>query len=316
MQFFRSLNRVDSSLTGCVASIGNFDGVHLGHQALIAGLKQVASKQGVPSLLMVFEPQPLEFFQAHKAPVRLSSLRDKLLALKQQGIDYVLCVRFNQSFSKLGANEFIEQFLVNKLNVQHLIIGDDFKFGYERKGDFQTLQQAGTNFGFSVEDTSTFNLDNERVSSTRIRQVLANNQLKEANRLLGGAYSMSGRVVEGRKLARQLGSPTANVDIKRTGLPITGVFAVKVLHQESNTYFNGVANLGVKPTVTDKPEPSLEVHLFDFSGNLYNQHLQVSFLQKLRDEKKFNHLDELKAAIKQDQINARQFFNHSKTDNQ
>lgn len=316
MHFFRSLSRVDSSLTGCVASIGNFDGVHLGHQALIARLKQVASKQGVPSLLMVFEPQPLEFFQADKAPTRLFSLRDKLLAIKQKGIDYVLCVRFNQSFSELSANEFIEQFLVNKLNVQHLIIGDDFKFGYERKGDFQTLQQAGNSFGFSVEDTSTFNLDNERVSSTRIRQALANSQLKEVSTLLGRPYSMSGRVTEGRKLARTLNSPTANVDIKRTGLPITGVFAVKVLHQESNTYFNGVANLGIKPTVTDKPEPSLEVHLFDFSGNLYNQHLQVSFVQKLRDERKFNNLDELKAAIKQDQINARQFFKHSKTDNQ
>lgn len=309
MHFFHSLANGHLSADGCVASIGNFDGVHLGHQSLIERLKEVSKARGVPSLLMMFEPQPLEFFQPSKAPVRLFSLRDKLLAMKQQGIDYVLCVPFNQAFSQLSAEEFIGHILVDKLKLKHLVIGDDFKFGYKRSGDFQTLKHAGEKFGFTVEDTNTLNLNGDRISSTRIRQALADNQLEQANTLLGRAYSMNGRVMKGRQLARQLNSPTANINIKRNSLPISGVFAVEVLHQETQQCFNGVANLGVKPTVTDQPEPSLEVHLFDFSGNLYNQHLDVRFLKKLRDEKKFNHIDELKAAIATDQQSARHYFN-------
>lgn len=311
MHFFRSLAQIDSTFGGCVASIGNFDGLHLGHQALIERLKSVAKQHNLPSLLMMFEPQPLEFFQGNQAPVRLFGLRDKLLAMRSQQVDYVLCIRFNQGFSQLSANEFIQNMLVDRLKLKHLIIGDDFRFGHNREGDFQTLIQAGKRLGFEVEDTHTLNLDGARISSTRIRRALADNQLDESAALLGRQYSMSGRVVKGRQLARTLNSPTANVDIKRTRLPISGVFAVKALHQETQQVFQGVANLGIKPTVTNQPEPSLEVHLFDFSGNLYHQHLDVHFLKKLRDEKKFNQIDDLKQAIAQDQHAARQFFNSS-----
>ncbi len=314
MQFLRSLANVPADFAGCAVSIGNFDALHLGHQGLIERLQQVAKAQAVPSLLMLFEPQPLEFFQGSHAPVRLAGLRDKLLAISaSKQIDYVLCVPFNQALSKLSATQFIEQVLWQKLRLQHLIIGDDFKFGYQRKGNFDTLKQAGLKFGFKVEDTKTISWQHERVSSTRIRQALANNQLDLVTQLLNRPYSMSGRVMYGRQLARTLNSPTANIAIRRSRLPITGVFAVDVYHQESRQSFKGVANLGVKPTVTTVPEPSLEVHLFDFSGNLYHQHLQVSFLHKLRDEQKFNNINELKIAIARDQAQARDFFNHLNT---
>lgn len=310
MQFLRSLAKIPADFSGCVASIGNFDALHLGHQALIERLRQAAQAQSAPSLLMLFEPQPLEFLQAQNAPVRLANLRDKLLAIKaSKKIDYVLCVPFNQTFSQLTAEQFIQQILYQNLQLKHLIIGDDFKFGHQRKGNFDSLKQAGLKLGFSVEDTHTICLEKQRVSSTRVRQALASNQLDLVTQLLNRPYSMSGRVMYGRQLARTLNSPTANIAIRRTRLPISGVFAVEVYHQESRQSFQGVANLGVKPTVTAVPEPSLEVHLFDFSGNLYHQHLQVNFLHKLRDEQKFNNINELKIAIAQDQAQARAFFN-------
>lgn len=309
MHLWRGLYNVPKQFSGCVASIGNFDGMHLGHQALIKALKAQAQALQVPSVVIIFEPQPKEFFAADKAPARVANFREKLQAFNCFGVDYVLCLPFNQRFRSLSANDFIEKALVNRLQIKHLIIGDDFRFGHDRSGDFALLQQAGQQHGFTVQDTKTVAEQGERISSTRVREALAAGDLTEAAHLLDRPYCMSGRVAYGRQLGRTLDSPTANIMVKRLHLPLTGVFAVNVKDEQSNARYTGVASVGVKPTVTNTPEPSLEVHLFDVNANLYHRHLTVEFLHKIRDEQKFNGLEQLKAAITADKTAARNYLN-------
>lgn len=312
MQLVRGLYNLPSGFAGCVATIGNFDGVHLGHQELLRSLELQAQQYQLPTLVLLFEPQPKEFFAPEHAPARLANLRDKLRDLsgnrQYPGVDYVLCLPFNQSLRSMSAQQFIQQVLVDGLKVRHLIVGDDFRFGCDRSGDYQALQQAGDKFGFAVQDTPTLELDDERISSTRVRTELMSNNLVAVARLLGRPYCMSGRVGYGRQLGRTLGAPTANVLIQRQKLPMTGVFAVQVRDQESGEEYLGVANLGVKPTVAGQPEPTLEVHLFACNQNLYGHHLTVAFLHKVRDEKKFPDLDALKQAIACDFDAAKQYF--------
>ena len=308
MHLFRGLHTVPSNFAGCVASIGNFDGLHLGHQTIVNSVKTEAARLGVPNLVVMFEPQPKEFFALDKAPARIANLREKLQDLANCGVEYVLCLPFNRALRSLSAADFVQNVLLKALKVKHLIIGDDFRFGHDRSGDYQTLVAAGALHGFSVQDTNTVCVGHERISSTKVREALAQGDLSLAAELLGRPYRMSGRIGFGRQLGRTLNTPTANVMVKRHKLPLTGVFAVQVKNEDNGDSYQGVASVGVKPTITAVPEPSLEVHVLDYSGNLYHQHLTVTFVHKIRDEQKFAGLDELKAAIEADKAKAKEIL--------
>ncbi|WP_289102684.1 bifunctional riboflavin kinase/FAD synthetase [uncultured Marinobacter sp.] len=288
--------------SGCVATIGNFDGVHLGHKTIIDQVKQKAAQLGVPSVVMIFEPQPREFFQGDEAPPRLMPFRQKFEALLAEGVDMVLCIRFDETFRSYSGMGFIEDVLVSGLGVRHLVVGDDFRFGCDRAGDFKLLQSVGQERGFTVENTRTVTVDGERVSSTRVRNALNVNGLKEAERLLGHPYRIHGRIVYGRQLGRQLNAPTANILLNQMPA-LRGVYVVRA-RLETGEWCDGVANIGLRPTVDGK-RPSLEVHLFDFAGTLYGQHLEVVFRHGLRDEVKFDSVDELRQQIARDFDNAR-----------
>ena len=308
MRLIRGLHNVPEDFAGCVATIGNFDGLHLGHQTILASLREAGVAEGKPTLVMLFEPQPKEFFAPDSAPPRLANFREKFLDLRDAGIDYLLCLPFNEALRSMTADAFIQTILVDALKVKHLIVGDDFRFGCDRSGDYQSLVEAGRKTGFLVEDTPTHLVDNERVSSTRVREVISRGDLMTTAALLGRPYRMCGRVAYGRQLGRTLDTPTANVLIKRRHLPLTGVFAVHATLEENGEEYIGVANLGIKPTVAGTPEPSLEVHLFGFQGDIYGRHLSVELLHRIRDEKKFAGLDELRAAINADKTAAQQYF--------
>ena len=316
MRLIRGLINIPSDFAGCVATIGNFDGVHLGHQKILAQLKKAADQHQLPTVVMMFEPQPREFFAPDQAPARLAGLADKLDDLESHGVEYVLVLPFNEKLRSMSAQQFMQSILADGLKVRHLIVGDDFRFGCDRSGDYQALktfgQQLPEGTTFSVEDTPTFEIDAERVSSTRVREALAENKLDLAETLLGQPFRISGRIGYGRQLGRTIGAPTANVILKRKKLPLTGVYAVKAIvlaaEGEAGKSFNGVANIGIKPTVAGTPEPSLEVHLFECDENLYGKRLEVTFCQKIRDEKKFAGLDELKAAIAADMLAAKEVF--------
>jgi len=307
-EFIRGLHNLRPEHKGCVATIGSFDGVHLGHQAILRQLIQVAREQNLPAVVIVFEPQPHEFFAGDKAPARLMRMREKLEALWSAGVDKVLCLHFNQELRSLSAEQFIDRVLVQGLAIKHLVVGDDFRFGCDRKGDFALLQIKGAELGFEVTDTHTLEIDGKRVSSTRIRHLLEAGDFAEAEKLLGKPYGIYGRVVYGKQLGRQLGVPTANVDLRRYRSPLHGVFAVTAIFKDG-TQVQGVANIGVRPTVNGLKKPLLEVHLFNFSRDIYGVVIDVVFRHKLRDEQKFASLDELKAQLQTDISQAKAFFN-------
>ncbi len=306
MELIRSIHNLRPKHLGCVATIGKFDGVHLGHKQILAQLSAKAAELNLPSLVILFEPHPAEFFVADKAPVRLTSLAAKLEFLAQQGVDRVLCLSFNAKLSAMTAQEFVNDLLVEKLAIAHFVVGDDFRFGRARSGNFQMLQAQGEHYGFSVESTITFTLKEERVSSTKVRQVLAEHDFEHASQLLGRAYSIKGRVMHGQKLARTFGVPTANIKIGRFNPPLRGVFAVTATLRNGEI-IEGVANIGKRPTV-DGVKTILEVHLFDFNQNLYGQKLSVEFQQFIRAEQKFADLDQLKQAILNDVEVAKSYF--------
>ncbi|KJJ99576.1 MULTISPECIES: bifunctional riboflavin kinase/FAD synthetase [Pseudomonas] len=303
MQLVRGLQNLRPLHRGCVATIGNFDGVHRGHQAILARLRERAVALGVPSCVVIFEPQPREYFAPDSAPARLARLRDKVALLAAEGVDRVLCLAFNQRLSKLSAAEFVDTILVDGLGVKHLEVGDDFRFGCDRVGDFEFLQQAGLSQGFTVEAAQTVEQEGLRVSSTQVRSALAKADFALAERLLGRPYRISGRVLHGQKLARQLGTPTANIQLKRHRVPLTGVYLVSV--ELDGKAWPGVANIGVRPTVSGDGRAHLEVHLLDYAGDLYGRRLTVEFHHKLRDEQRFASLEALKSAIDADIAAAR-----------
>jgi riboflavin kinase / FMN adenylyltransferase len=305
--FIRGLHNLRPWHRGCVATIGSFDGVHLGHQAILQQLQQVASAHQLPSVVIIFEPQPHEFFAGDKAPARLMRLREKVQALLAAGVSRVLCLQFNQALRSLSAEAFVEKVLVDGLNIKHLVVGDDFRFGCDRRGDFALLQTLGSQRGFSVTDTVTLEVVGERVSSTRIRQLLEQGDFADAEQLLGKPYSINGRIAYGQQLGRKLGVPTANVHLRRFRSPLHGVFTVTVKFTDGSVH-KGVANVGVRPTVTGDKKPLLEVHLFDFSRMAYGAMIDVTFHTKLRDEKKFNSLDELQTQLQTDIAQAKQYF--------
>ncbi len=289
-----------------VLAIGNFDGVHLGHVALMAQLVDASERHGLAPAVLTFEPHPREFFAPHSAPARLTTLREKLELLAETGVCQAMVCPFNAAFAALSAEQFIEQVLVQALQVKHLIIGDDFRFGRGRTGDFALLQEAGRRYGFSVESMQSVTVDGERVSSSGVRRALADGDMAHAARLLGRPYVIDGRVAHGDKIGRQLGFATANIRIRHNPLPMTGVFAVEVggLGAEPRA---AVANLGIRPTVGGT-RPLLEVHLFDFDRDIYGTHISVRFVHKLRNEQRFPNLDALKAQIAADAAAARAFF--------
>ncbi len=286
-----------------VLTIGNFDGVHRGHRALLARLTGLAQQAGLPAAVMTFEPNPREFFAPQSAPARLASLREKLQLLAECGVDQAYVCAFNQRFAALTADAFVER-IVRGLGVRHLMIGDDFRFGKGRTGDFALLQQAGKEHGFGVEAMETLVHEGERVSSSAVREALDAGDLEHAERLLGRPYCISGRVIHGQKLGRKLGYATANIQLKRLKAPLSGIFVVTVDGIGARQY-EGVASLGVRPTVSASGKPTLEVYIFDFEGDLYRAHLRVNFLHKLRDEAKFDSLDALQAQIARDVADAK-----------
>ena len=297
---------------GCVLSIGNFDGVHLGHQNVLARLIDKSLALNLPSVVMIFEPQPREFFaqksrdfSQNQPPARLMRLRDKLKYLGEAGVDFVLCVRFCEKFAKLSAEEFITDLLVKQLKVRYLSVGDDFRFGAKRAGNYETLRNAGLKYRFAVEESHTHSLEAERISSSLIREALQADNLTLAEKLLGKPYSIAGRVAHGNKLGRTIGFPTANIMLNRLVTPIQGVYAVQV--ETKSGKFNGVANVGNRPTINGS-KPLLEVHIFDFNQAIYGEAIEVSFLHKIRNEVKFPSFEELKAQIKKDYEQAVKFF--------
>lgn len=298
MQLIRGIHNIRPKHRGCVLTIGNFDGVHLGHQAVLAQVKAQALARGVPATVMTFEPQPQELFQPDKAPARLTNFREKHMALREQGIDRHIVIEFNRKFSNLPAREFIERVLVEMLGVQFLVVGDDFRFGHGREGDFAMLQRAGAELGFEVVDTQSYRQQQQRVSSTAIRQCLSDGDFTQAAAMLGRPYAFEGRVVHGEKKGRTIGFPTANIQLKRLRSPLQGVFAVQVQTNDGKMHA-GVANIGRRPTLNGE-RVQLEVHLFDFAGDLYGQQLRVVPTHFIRAEQKFADFAQLQQQIAAD----------------
>lgn len=296
MQVYRHLPK-DTHAPQALA-IGNFDGLHLGHQALLAKLVETAQEKNITPAVMTFEPHPREFFMPQAAPARLSSMREKLEYFAEAGVQEVYVIRFNHAFAAISAQDFMQHMLRASLNANTILVGGDFCFGAKRQGTVQSFVQAG----FDLVDFPQIEINGVRVSSTLVRDALATGDLQRAQQLLGRPYSISGKVVHGAKRGRQLGYPTANVHMRHERPPFTGVYAVKL------DGLLGVANLGVRPTIAGIPKLMLEVHVFDFNGNLYDQHVHVQFYHKLRDEMKFDGLDALKTQIAQDVTAAQNYF--------
>ena len=307
MKFFK-LNKKSASLSqGSVLSIGNFDGVHHGHQALLQKLLNQSKDLSLPSVVILFEPHPKEFFLKKTAPKRIYTLREKIFYIKALGIDYVACIDFNHSFANLNARYFVQSILHEKLHAKYILIGHDFQFGKNREGHFNLLATLGHHYGFTVHEFPVYQKEGKRVSSTQIRQHLETLDLDTLSRLLGRPYSMIGRVIYGRQLASSWGFPTANIALFPQKLSLNGVFCVKISICGQNQEFNGVANMGYRPTL-DGQKPFLEVFIFDFNDCLYGQFLKVTFCHQLRNEQKFADIEQLKQQIKHDVLNAKNYF--------
>ena len=304
MLILRGLNSHDSRPVAL--TIGNFDGVHLGHQALLNELRAAAQARGLQTAVIIFEPHPREFFTPQQAPARLTSLREKLEFFAALGIDRVQVCRFNAHFAQMGAADFINV-LHEKLFAKFVLIGDDFRFGSGRTGDFALMEKIGAQFGFAVHAVRSVKHDGVRISSTEIRAALLAGQMREAQRYLGRHYSISGRVVHGDGLGRKIGYPTANIQLKHNRPPLSGIFVVQV-HAEGLGVLQGVASLGVRPTVKHDANPVFEVHLFEFEQQIYGKHLRVEFLQKLRDEEKYPDVETLTRHIALDVEHAKKWF--------
>jgi riboflavin kinase/FMN adenylyltransferase len=303
MELIRGIHNLRERHRGCVATIGNYDGVHRGHQHMIAALRAKATELGVPAVVVTFEPTPREFFEGPSAPSRLTRLREKLEALALYGVDRVVALRFDRRMQGMGAADFVERLLVRGLGVRHMVVGHDFHFARRREGTIETLRAAGVAHGFTVEEVGQCLLDGERVSSSLVREALNRGDLARAMSLLGRPYRMAGRVRLGRKLGRQLGFPTANLALQRKVVPLWGIFAVRASGAGLVDH-PAVASLGTRPTVNGT-DPLLEVHLFDFDGSLYGQYLDVDFVARLRDEQKFESLEALVAQMHRDAAAAR-----------
>ena len=320
MRVLRGLN--SPAQRPAAVTIGNFDGMHRGHQALLRQLKAEAESRGLQPTVLTFAPHPREFFarklgdgNASQVPARLHTLREKLEALAAAGVAETRIGVFNEAFAALSPEGFVKQVLVDAMQAKHILIGDDFRFGARRAGDFALLKLLGEQYGFTVSALDSQCQADERISSSQVRSALATGDLQRAEALLGYPYAMEGRVIKGRQLGRTIGVPTANVQIRHDPLPLRGVFVVEVALDETKLAvpqktrsYAGVANLGYRPTLGGDTQPLLEVHLFDFTGDLYGAHLDVRFLAKLRDEMTFANFEALTSQIRDDLAQARSFF--------
>ncbi len=311
MQLVRGLHNLRSEHRGCVATIGNFDGVHLGHQSVFRHLMEMGEEFQLTTTVVTFEPQPREFFQVDTAPARLTRLREKLQAIQEVGIERVVVLEFNKRLAAMPAEHFVEELLVEGLGTRFLSVGDDFRFGSGRQGDYALLQRMGKVHGFEVENMNTYQLDADRVSSTRIRELLTQGDFDAANQYLGRPYRICGRIGHGHKRGRSIGFPTLNLNLHRRVSPLQGVYAVRVDGLESEPV-PGVANIGVRPTVEGDPRYLLEVHLFEFDRSVYGEHVSVEFVRKLRDEKRFENFEALRSQILLDADAAREILGVSR----
>jgi riboflavin kinase / FMN adenylyltransferase len=311
MQLVRGLPNLRARFTACVATIGNFDGVHVGHREMVRTVKRHAERLGLPSVVITFEPSPREYFARGDVPARLTRLREKFAALADLGVDYLMLLHFDARMAGVSPESFVDDVLVNGLGIRHLVVGHDFRFAHRRAGSVDTLHELGRTRHFAVEEVAPFLLDGERVSSSLVRAALADGNLYRAQLLLGRPYRMTGKVGPGRQLGRTLGFPTANLCLHRRVVPLTGVFAVRVtgggLHDAP-----GVANLGTRPVLNESggqaAKPLLEVHVFDFAGDLYRRCLHVDFVARLRDERWFPDLDALTLQMHEDARQAREIL--------
>jgi riboflavin kinase / FMN adenylyltransferase len=306
MELIRGLHNLRDRHKACVLTIGNFDGVHLGHQAILKMLREKARELDIEACIMSFEPLPQEYFAPETAPARLTRLREKWCGLEITDIDQFLCIKFNHWLADLTAEEFIKEILVERLQIRYLVIGDDFRFGKGRTGNFEMLKAAGEKHGFEVVNSHSHCLNGERISSTAIRHALTNNELQHAEQMLGRAYKICGRVAHGDKRGRTIGFPTANIKLHRHATPLSGVYAV-TMSGITEHEINGVANIGKRPTV-DGHNLQLEVHLYDFNKEIYGEQVCVEFKLKIRDEKRFESFDALKEQIIKDSKLAKDFF--------
>jgi riboflavin kinase/FMN adenylyltransferase len=303
MELIRGLHNLRARHRGSVVTIGVYDGVHRGHQQLLAAVREKAGALGLPATVVTFEPTPREYFEGDAAPSRLMRLREKLEALQLYGIDRVVVLRFDRRMQTIAAQEFIDRLLVDGLGTRHLVVGHDFHFARKREGNIDTLLQSGLVHGFSVEQVGRFLCDGERVSSSLVREALGRGDLQRAQGLLGRPYRIAGRVRRGQQLGRKLGYPTANLALHRKVVPLWGIFAVRV-SGAGLVHRPAVVSLGTRPTINGT-DPLLEVHVFDFDGDLYGKYLDVDFVQRLRDEKKFESLDALVEQMHRDAAAAR-----------
>ena len=312
MELIRSLHNLRDHHQKCVATIGNFDGIHLGHQAIISQLKEIAGKHDLPTVIITFEPQPQEYFSPGNAPARLTRLREKIEEMERLSVDRLICLRFNSELASLSPRDFVKRLLIEGLDIRHLVVGDDFRFGKDRQGDYATLEKMADEFGYQLEHTATCSFAGERISSTRIRQALANDDLNLARELLGRDYAISGRVVHGDKRGKSLGFPTANMELHRLHSPVAGVYVTRVhimrrRQGTDETIHPAVTSVGTRP-MFDGEGMRLETHILNFNESLYAKHIRVVFLKKLRAEDNFSNVDDLIKAIATDIENARQYF--------
>ena len=306
MELIRGLQNLRPKHRGCALTIGNFDGVHLGHQAVIRQLAERAQSLGVPTLVMLFEPQPREYFAPSTAPARLTRLREKIMALRNQPVDRVLCVRFDARFAAVEPEDFIRRVLVRGLGARFVVVGQDFRYGHNRRGDLELLTQMGRQNSFEVATAAMFALGNGRVSSTRVRTALAQGDLALAAALLGRPYRMCGRVVHGKKIGRSIGVPTANIRLHRRRAPIDGIFVVEMTNAAGEC-LPAVASVGIRPTIGGT-QPLLEVHLLDVNRDIYGHYVAVDFLQRLREERRYASVEEMRPQILRDIDAAREYF--------
>jgi riboflavin kinase/FMN adenylyltransferase len=303
MELVRGLHNLRERHRGSVVTIGNYDGVHRGHQHMLAAVRGHAERLRLPATVITFEPTPREFFEGGAAPSRLMRLREKVEALPLYGVDRMVVLRFDHRMRGMGASEFVERLLVQGLGVRHMVVGHDFHFARRREGTIATLREAGARYGFDVEEVGQFLVDGERVSSSLVREALGRGDLARAAQLLGRPYRMAGRVRRGQQLGRKLGYPTANLALHRKVVPLWGIFAVRVSGAGLVDH-PAVVSLGTRPTINGT-DPLLEVHVFDWEGDLYGRYLDVDFVQRLRDEKRFDSLDALVAQMHRDAAQAR-----------
>lgn len=308
MEFIRDLHNLHASHKGCAATIGNFDGVHLGHQAIIRQLQSASTANHQPAVIVIFEPHPQEFLIPDRAPARLMRLREKLVCLRQSEIDRVICLRFDHALASLPAEDFIRNILVDKLGVRHLIVGDDFRFGHKREGDISTLTQSGKTYGFTLECTETCKIGGRRVGSSWVREALAAGDMTQAEKLLGRPYAINGRVAHGDKRGRELGYPTINIDLHRLKSPVSGIFAARVRGLGSEPA-EAVVSIGTRPMFGGKTI-NLEAHILDFDRDVYGVYVTVELLKQLRKEEMFDTINDLKEQMKNDIAEAREFFNN------